>query len=113
MVGATAVVATIMAGAEAEATTMVGGTIVIGNLICRSEEAAPVGGLFRFGHILRQASLVLARFSPWQWPDLNVQNGTDRTLPAYYSQFLQTLRLGPVSKKRLCHASPPTRFPDV
>jgi hypothetical protein len=55
MVGATAVVATIMAGAEAEATTMVGGTIVIGNLICRSEEAASVGGLFRFGHILRQA----------------------------------------------------------
>jgi hypothetical protein len=32
MVGATAVVAITMAGAEAEATTMVGGTIVIGNL---------------------------------------------------------------------------------
>jgi hypothetical protein len=45
MVGATAVVATILAGAEAEATTMVGGTIVIGNLICRAEEAASFGGL--------------------------------------------------------------------
>ena len=42
----TVVGATIMAGAEATATTMVSGTIIIGN--CRSEEAASVGGLLHF-----------------------------------------------------------------
>jgi hypothetical protein len=45
----TAVGATIMAGAEAVATTMVGGTIIIGSLICRSEETAAVGGVFHSG----------------------------------------------------------------
>jgi hypothetical protein len=39
----TAVAAIITAGAEAAATTMVGGTITIGDLICQSEEAASVG----------------------------------------------------------------------
>jgi hypothetical protein len=38
-----AVAAIITAGAEATATTMVGGTTTIGDLICQSEEAASVG----------------------------------------------------------------------
>jgi hypothetical protein len=53
MVGATAVVATIMAGVKAEATTMVGGTIVIGNLICRSKRPPQLAASFRI-HVYRR-----------------------------------------------------------